>query len=148
MSAIRASLNTTTELYASPLNCDMSIRATYFSAFPEDSAFGAVHDCYSYRWTGSCVANPEYIAEDMRKAVRHALESATYAPPFLCLLILPRWDDTPWRSADILSHENIEILASVPGLHMRFTPATDDPSHPLSPLPPARWPVDFALVAI
>ena len=103
MTAIRASLNTTTELYASPLNFDMTTPATYFSALPADCDFGAIHDCHSYRWTGSCVANPEYIAEDMRKAVRHALESATYAPPFLCLLILPHWDNTPWRSANITS---------------------------------------------
>ena len=147
MRAIQSSLDTSTELYASPLNCNMATSNTYFSAFPEDSDFGAIHDCHSYRWTGSCIANPEYIAEDMRKAVRHALESATYDPPFLCLFILPRWDDTPWRSADIMAHEHIEILASLPNHQMRFAPANVDPTNPLPPLPPARWPVDFVIVA-
>ena len=108
-----------------------------------------MHDCHSCRWTCSCVANPEYVAADMRKAVRHAMESASYDSPFLCLLVLPRWDDTPWRSADILSHENIEILASLAPRQMRFTPADVPPElqPPPSPLPPAKWPVDFVLVA-
>ena len=123
MHAIRDSLDIDTELFASPLNCDISRPSTYFSAFREDEDFGAIHDCHSYRWTGACVANPEYIAADMRKAVRHALESAAYDPPFLCLLVLPQWDDTPWRSADILSHECIEILASLPPYHIKFAPA-------------------------
>ena len=149
MSAIRTSLGTTTELYASPINCDILQPSTYFSAFKEDQDFGAIHDCHSYRWTGSCVANPEYIAADMRKAVRHALASASYDSPFLCLLILPRWDDTPWRSADIISHENIEILASLAPRQMRFTPADVPPELHLPPslLPPAKWPVDFVIVA-
>ena len=30
---------------------------------------------------------------------------------------------------------------------MRFAPATEGPTLPLSPLPPARWPIDFVLVA-
>ena len=59
MAAIRSSLGTTTELYASPINCDILRPTTYFSAFEEDQDFGAIHDCHSYRWTGSCVANPE-----------------------------------------------------------------------------------------
>ena len=48
----------------------------YFSPFVEDSAFGASHDAYSQRWTGSSQASPEWSAEDMQKAVRWALASA------------------------------------------------------------------------
>ena len=87
MRAIKSSLCITTELYASPLNCDMAPPATYFSAFSDDRDFGAVHDCHSYRWTGACIANPEYIAEDMRRAIRHALESATKAPHQTSIII-------------------------------------------------------------
>ena len=46
MTAIHASLGTTTELYASPLNCDILHPSTYFSAFEEDRDFGATHDCH------------------------------------------------------------------------------------------------------
>jgi hypothetical protein len=95
MAAIHETFSTTTELYASPLNCDITGKTIYFSAFPEDRDFGATHDCHSHRWTGSCVANPEYVASDMRNAVQHAIESSTYDSPFLCLLILPKWEDTP-----------------------------------------------------
>ena len=83
----------------------------------------------------------------MRKAVRHALESASYDPPFLCLLVLPQWDDTPWRSADILSHECIEILASLPPYHMKFASEEACPELPSANPTPSSWPVDFVLVA-
>ncbi len=85
----------------------------------------------------------------MRKAVRHALESSTYESPFLCLLILPKWDDTPWRSADILAHENIEILTTLAPSQMRFAPSDTSPETSIDPthLSPAKWPVDFVIVA-
>ena len=68
----------------------------YCSAFPEDSVFGALHNAHSYRWTGSCVANPEYDPEDMRTIVLHALASSTNTmSPFLALLVLSVWEDTP-----------------------------------------------------
>ena len=64
------------ELFGSPLNCSMSSGISYCSAFPEDEIFGATTDSFRYRWTGSCIANPEYEPEDMLKAVLHALSSS------------------------------------------------------------------------
>ena len=85
----------------------------------------------------------------MRKTVQHALESSTYDSPFLCLLVLPKWDDTPWRSADILAHANIEIFITLAPSQMRFAPADTSPEIATysSNLPPAKWPVDFVVVA-
>ncbi len=40
----------------------------YCTAYPEDSSFGALHDAFSYRLTGSSIANPEYDPGGMRKA--------------------------------------------------------------------------------
>ena len=40
---------------------------TYWTADPEDSSFGALHDAFSYRLTGSWTANPEYDPGDVRK---------------------------------------------------------------------------------
>ena len=53
----------------------MSGGISYCSAFPEVEIFGAITDSFLYRWTGSCIANPEYEPHDMLKAVLHALAS-------------------------------------------------------------------------
>ncbi len=69
---------------------------TYCSAFQEDVQFGALVDSFRYRWTNSCITNPEYELEDMLKTVLHALASSEHTDtPFLVVLILPTWDDTP-----------------------------------------------------
>jgi hypothetical protein len=63
---------------------------SYCSAFPAVEAFEPMIDAFSYRWTGSCIANPEYDPEDMLKAVLHALASSdSQDTPFLVVLILP-----------------------------------------------------------
>jgi hypothetical protein len=64
--------------------------------FPEDEIFGAITDSFLYRWTDSCIANPEYEPEDMLKAVLHAFSSSdSQDTPFLVVLILPIWEDIP-----------------------------------------------------
>ena len=69
---------------------------TYCTAYQEDSAFGAIFDAFSYRLTGSCIANPEYDPGDMRKAILHALASSTdTTTPLLVVIVLPVWEDTP-----------------------------------------------------
>ena len=98
------------DLFASPLKCSMSGGISYCYAFPEDEIFGASTDAYRYRWTSSCIANPEYEPEDMLKASLHALDSSEMQDtPFLVVLILPIWDDTPWNSAAIRGHHNMYV---------------------------------------
>ena len=81
---------------------------TYCTAYPEDSALGALHDAFNYQLTRSCIANPEYDPGDMRKAILHALASSTdTTTPFLVVLVLPVWEDTPWYSAAIWRHPNL-----------------------------------------
>jgi len=102
------------KLFASPLSCSMSDGISYCSAFLEDKIFGAITDSMLYRWTGSCIANPEYEPEDMLKAELHALSSSeTQDTPFLVGVILPRWDDTPWNSAAIRGHHNMSIVTDI-----------------------------------
>jgi hypothetical protein len=43
----------------------MSDGISYCSAFPEDEIFGVITDSFLYRWTGACIANPEYEPGDM-----------------------------------------------------------------------------------
>ncbi len=84
---------------------------TYCTAYPDDSAFGAFHDAFSYRWTSSCIANPDYEPKDMRKAVFYAIGSSEHTTtPFLVVMVLPVWEDTPWNYAGIRNHRNVETL--------------------------------------
>ena len=125
------------EMFGSLLDCSMSGGISYCSAFPEDEIFGATTDSFRLRWTNSCIANPEYEPEDMLKAALHALTSSEVQDiPFLVVLILPVWDDTPWKSAAIRGHHNMSTLIRIPAGHMRFVPAhkqSDETNPILSP---------------
>jgi hypothetical protein len=97
-SACHACFNTTFEICASPLNSFMNSNVEYCTVFPKDANVGAHFDSFSYKLTGSCIANPEYEPEDMRKAVLHALAFSTISlSPLLVVFILPAWEDSPWR---------------------------------------------------
>ena len=62
---------------------------TYCSAFQEDDKFGAIIDSFLYRWTNSCITDPEYEPGDMLNTVLRALASSEYTDtPFLVVLIL------------------------------------------------------------
>ncbi len=88
--AIQLTFHSNAEIFASPLNCFMEPGITYCTAYPEDSSFGALHDAFSYRLTGSCTANPEYDPGDMRKATLHALASSKDTTTlFLVVMVLP-----------------------------------------------------------
>ena len=116
--------STECELFSSPLNCSMGRDLACCSPFQEDARFGAVVNSFGYRWTGSCVANQEYTAADMRQAMEHAIRSSVSTEnPFLCLLVLPAWDDSPWRSAGLLSHRPVRRLLQIPHGRFRFIPA-------------------------
>jgi len=95
--AIHLTFQTRAKIFDSSLNCSMEPGITYCAAYPEDSTFGALRDAFSYRLTSSCTANPEYDPGDMKKAILHALASSTnITTPFLVVLVLPVWEDTPW----------------------------------------------------
>jgi len=139
---------TTTKLFDNPLNCPMIEGMTYCSAFPEDTNFGAILDSFLCRWTASCITNPEYEPEDMLKVVFHALASSKHTDtPFLVVLVLQVWDDSPWTSKAISGQNNMLTLIRIPAGHMRFVPAnkqTDDASMELKP---TKWPVELVLIA-
>jgi hypothetical protein len=87
----------------------------YCTTFQDDAIFGALYDAFSYRWTASCIANPEYEPADMRKTILHTLACATSSTnPFLVVLILPAWEGSPWRTHAILQHLNLTTLAHLP----------------------------------
>ena len=122
--ALKRTFLTNTELFGSPLNSSMFGGISNCSAFSEDEILGAITDSFLYRWTGSFIANPEYEPKDMLKAVLHALASSQSPnTPFLVVLILQVWEDTPWNSPAIRGHHNMSTLIRIPAGHMRFVPA-------------------------
>ena len=140
--------HTNTEIFGSPLNYPMSAGMTYCSAFPENINFGAILNSFHYRWTASCIANPEYEPEDMLKAVLQALASSehTYAP-FLVVVVFPVWGDSPWTSEAIKGHNNMSTLIKIPSGDMRFVPAHKQTNDESMELKPTKWPVEFVLIA-
>ena len=84
----------------------------------------------------------------MRKAILHALASSTdTTTPFLVVLVLPIWEDTPWYSATIRSHPNLETLIQIPTGHTPFVPAHKQTDGVTSSLPIAKWPVELILIS-
>ena len=113
--AIETTFITTTEFFGSSRNCSISDGITYHSAFPKDAVFGAIMNSFQLRWTSSCIVDLEYEPEDMLKAVVYALASSeSNKNPFLIVLILPVWDDTPWNYASVRGHRNISNLIRIP----------------------------------
>jgi hypothetical protein len=127
------------ERFASPLNCSMELGITYCSRFLEDPFFGAIHNALNYRCIVYCTANPEYDSEDTRKAILHALASSkNTTTPFMAVLVLPVFEDKPWRSASIRSHPNIETLIQIPSGHMRLVPTHKQSEGNADTLTPAK----------
>jgi hypothetical protein len=146
--AIELTFQTRSELFASSLSCSMEPSISYCTACPKDSAFGALHDAFSYRLIGSCTANPEYYPGDMRKAIIHALASSTdTTTPIFVVIILPVWKDTPWNSTAIRSYHNLNTLIQIPTEHMRFVPAHKHTDGDTASLPPVKWPDELVLIS-
>ncbi len=75
----------------------------------------------------------------MLRAVIHALASSdSQDTPFLVVLILPVWEDTPWNSAAIRSHHNMSTLIRIPAGHMRFVPYHKQSNEATPVLSPAK----------
>jgi len=84
----------------------------------------------------------------MRKAVMHALSSSEdTTTPFLVVLVLPVWENTPWTSAGIRNHRNLETLIQIPTGHMRFVPAHKQTDNCTAELSPAIWPVELVRIS-
>ena len=110
----------------------MSGGISYCSAFPEDEIFGAITDSFLYRWTGSCISNPECEPEDMLKEILHALTpSESPDTPFLVVLILPVF------AAITTCRPSSGFRRGTCGL----SPHTNNPTRPCmsSPLRNDRW---------
>jgi hypothetical protein len=92
--------------------------------------------------------NPEYDPGDMRKAILQALASSTDSTtPFLVVIVLPVWEDTPWYSVSIRSHHNMATRIQIPTGYMRFVPAHKHTNGDTASLSPTKWPVELVLIS-
>ena len=110
MTAVKAGLCTTTERFASPLNFNPQINC-YCSMYKENQLFGANHDAFSCKWTGSSQAHPECSAEVAEKVVRWAIFSAQQnKQPALTFLMLQRRANEETSYTRWLSHPMVQEL--------------------------------------
>jgi ribonuclease HI len=138
------------ERFASPLNFNPFLEE-YWSVHPEDALFGAHHDAFGCRWTGSSQANAEYEHADLFKAMRWAVHSAALDPnrATFTLLIHPAWDQRSNTSYNRWLHERGDaavVLMRIPKNKFKFCRPTQwadadaMAGHP-------RWDVNIVLVA-
>ena len=67
--------------------------------------------------------------------------------PFLVVLILLVWEETPWNSDAIRHQHNMSTLIRISAGHMRFVPAHKQSDEASPVLSPAKWPVELILIA-
>jgi hypothetical protein len=82
--------NVEQERFASPLNLNPAI-PEYWSAFPEDTLFGAHPDAYSSRMTACGYMNPEYEEDELEKALQWAVWASETDEPVCFLAVYPKW---------------------------------------------------------
>jgi len=134
-----------TERFASPLNVHESTRL-YYSAYKEDEAFGAVHDAYSAPFLTPSQINPEYTAEQLNKALKHAVQSTYLDAPQLHLLVYPVWAAEPYKKW--LRHPRVHQLCRIPRGQFSFIPYDHFTGKERKAKEDwAKWDVDLLLVA-
>ena len=74
--------------FSSPLSTCMLL-PVYATPHPSDAAFGAIHDAYAFKWTGSGIFNPPNSTAQASKAIRWALQSTTESSPILNVGLIP-----------------------------------------------------------
>ncbi len=105
----------TSERFASPLNLNPGMECP-FSMYTEVALFGANVDAYAYsvKWTGASHMNPEHKAVVMDKAMGWTVLSAKEAAESVfTALVLPWWDDKGSSYARCLSHQPVQVTATL-----------------------------------
>ena len=111
------------ERFASPLNSCTQI-PYYWTPNKSDSAFGALYDAYTCRWTGYSVANPEYTHFEMYKAVKWAIASSQMtSDSTYTIFVLPAWDHPRLTTYNALVSNypsNAQTWLRLPGRYFAF----------------------------
>ncbi len=123
MHAFRQAFATSTEWFASPLNHSPHI-PQYASAYAKDTEFGAIHNAYGHKWTGSGQVNPEYVDTDMHAAMRWAIASTYDTEPAFNVMVLPDYSDK-YGFEGFIKHPHVHRLCQIPAKQLSF----DHPYH-------------------
>ena len=86
--AIQDAFATQHDWFSSPFSTCTSV-PMYATAYPCDTMFGAVHNAYAFKWTGSGVFNPPNSPAAAVKALRWALQSTTESTPVFNIGFIP-----------------------------------------------------------
>ncbi len=117
---IAEGLSARQERFACPLDFNPAFDR-YYSPFREDLEFGAGHDAYSCRWTGSSQAHPEHTAKEMQKAVRWAIGSSLQSSkPCLTTFLLPFDEKSGTAYQQWLGHPAVYKIACLPKAAIRL----------------------------
>ena len=111
------------ERFANPLdvwratnkNLILTGRDAFYSAVKRDEIFGATHDAYSTRWTGSSIALPPHTQAEALKALKWAINSAkaTEEPTLTCLVITAPEADNDLLTK-LLAHRLVKVITKIP----------------------------------
>jgi len=151
MTALRTLTGFDTECFGSPLNVHEGT-TRFFTEFPADRIFGACHDAFTNRWSGSVELNPEYTTEALLQAVRQAVACAKMAgsAPFLAVAVLPVWDRQPFTRILKNYSDCCHTLAQVPKGYFHFDRPEYAPQQSgaggRNAAGHAKWPVQIVLI--
>ncbi len=118
---LRTVLRTARELLAKFANCSRAKKKPWFSKKvgirrSRTGSSRSVREQFANFYESPNTANLEYEPNDMRKGVLHlarTLSTNTHTP-FVAVMVLPVWEDTPRSSACIWSLNNMKTLIHVP----------------------------------
>jgi len=124
----------TKQRFASPLDSYPDIQQ-YWSIHKEDQAFGASHDAYSVRWTGSSVAVPNIDPYAAEKALEWAIKSAaTTTRPTLTVQFVPKYGSSSSPAAftnTAAQHAHLcKHLVTIPASRLELEPPANRPYAP------------------
>jgi hypothetical protein len=126
LTALPHTFHIQTELYSDPLNKSLH-SYTYHSLYPEDIFFSSSGSNTPHTWHGTNIANPEYDHECMRRVMEHAITNAHLTAshtPCATILILPRWEHTPYRHSKYINSPYTHHLYTLPSDANTFLPPT------------------------
>lgn len=119
MNATRECYKITEEMFASPLNYNIKL-ICYCSAHRRDSLMRAGFDSYSEKNRGCIQMHPEYIPDELYKALRWTTAASLKPETFCAVAIYPRWKRGMRTS--LLSHPNVNLVCSFQKPPFRFCP--------------------------
>jgi len=111
LAAIQAAFGCQTEWFSSPLS-NSEFFPMFASAYPHDTAFGAIHDAYANAWSGSGFFNPPNSPLEAAKAMRWALQSTTAPTPVINVGVLSESSDTKHLDR-FLDNDRVHLLCRV-----------------------------------